>query len=556
MIVEKKLTIGFLLLFFCNPFAQGKYYVDPNTCLNKINHFAQKKIFVQILDEHGKPTAVKIRVTENDSVYYAPDGHLTDFKISEGGGDAMLDNNRRFAYVEGAFSINLPAANLRFEVVKGYAYRFFDSTFHISPETDSVKIQLEKWFEFDKDKWYSGDVHVHHIDPGTALLEMKAEDVNVCNILTSDFTDDQYRFRGAPEPVSDSDHIIYINQEYREDRLGHVNLLNLKKLIEPVKTMREYQYPLNSKACDETHAQGGHVSWAHFASWPGLEGPLAIVMKKIDAVELLCTIDPFFEPIFVSDVVPDLRMNSGLRLWYRLLNCGLRIPATAGADKMNKRVTVGANRVYALIKGDFMYQTWIDALNKGNTFVTNSPFLFCHADNKNPGEEISISKKETVTIVAEMWSQLPVDRLEIIANGEVIAEKIIEEGQHHAKLEIEYKPGKSVWIAARAHQFSQVNAFGGVSFLQRRDAGGGPTLLNRYYGTTRPETAFAHTSPIYVTVDKQPLRSQEDAEYFMQYLENGISWLQQHGRFPSVQAKQEVVSAFRKGTDEFKKLAN
>ena len=226
-----------------------------------------KKIHVQILDEHGKPTAAKIRVTEQDSIYYAPDGHLSDFKIrEEGAGDAMLDNNRRFAYVEGTFEINLPVTNLRFEVVKGYAYRFFDSSFHISPGTDSVKIQLQKWFEFGKEKWYSGDVHVHYIDPVTALLEMKAEDLNVCNILTSDFTKDQDRFRGASEPVSDSAHFIYVNQEYREDRLGHLNLLNLKKLVEPVKPIREYQYPLNIRACDETHAQGGHVSWAHFAA--------------------------------------------------------------------------------------------------------------------------------------------------------------------------------------------------------------------------------------------------------------------------------------------------
>ncbi len=549
----KKLLFLFLPVFFCGTYTEGKYYAEPFLCLS--HYGQQKKIVVQILDEHGKPTAAKIRVTENDSVYYAPNGHLADFKISEGGGDAMLDNNRRFAYIEGAFNINLPAANLRFEVVKGYAYRFFDSTIYISPETDSVTIQLQKWFAHDKDKWYSGDVHIHYIDPITALLEMKAEDLNVCNILISDFTNDLDRFRGAPEPFADSAHIIYINQEYREDRLGHVNLLNLKKLIEPVKPIREYQYPLNIKACDETHAQGGHVSWAHFAAWPGLEGPLAIVMKKVDAVELLCTIDPFYEPIFVSDVVPDLRMNSGLRLWYRLLNCGLKIPATAGTDKMNNRVTVGANRVYAQIKGGFNYQTWIDALNRGNTFITNSPFLICHADNKNPGEEINISRKETVTIVAEMWSQLPVDRLEIIANGEVIAEKIIEKGQDHAKLEIEYKPGKTVWIAARAHQFNQEDTRKGVSFSQRRDAGAGPTLLNKYYGTMRPETAFAHTSPIYVIVDSKPIHSKEDAEYFVQYLENGISWLQQSGRFPSAQAKQEVLNAFKKGIEMFMKLA-
>lgn len=554
-IASKKL-FGLLLVFFsAHGIALGKNHDQNNWRLSNNDDGSQKKIIIQILDELNRPTAARIRVTDHDSVYYAPVGHLSDFPIDSSGGDALLDNNRRFAYVEGLSEINLPLSALRFEVVKGYAYRFFDSTFHITAETDTVKIHLQKWFEFTNGKWYSGDVHTHHIDPTTALLEMKAEDLNVCNILTSDFTSDNSRFRGMPEPVSDSAHIVYINQEYREDRLGHINLLNLKKLVRPVKPIRQYQYPLNIDAMDETHAQGGHVSWAHFAAWPGLEGPLAIVLKKVDAVELLCTIDPFSDPIFSSDIVPDVRMNSGLKLWYRLLNCGLKIPASAGTDKMSKRVTVGANRVYAQVNGKFNYQNWIDAINKGNSFITNSPFIFCQVNNRNPGDELNISEKETITIKAEMWSQLPVDRIEIIANGVVIAEKIIESGEHHAKLEIKYKPGKSVWIAARVHQFNLEDGIRGVSFLKRREVGGGPTLFNKYFGTMRPETPFAHTSPVYVFVNRMPVHSKEDAEYFIDYLENSISWLNHSGRFPSEQAKQEVLNAFKKGIDEFRNLA-
>jgi hypothetical protein len=43
---------------------------------------------------------------------------------------------------------------------------------------------------------------------------------------------------------------------------------------------------------------------------------------------------------------------------------------------MSNWVTVGANRVFALTKGDFTYQRWIDALEKGSTFISNSPFIF------------------------------------------------------------------------------------------------------------------------------------------------------------------------------------
>ena len=43
---------------------------------------------------------------------------------------------------------------------------------------------------------------------------------------------------------------------------------------------------------------------------------------------------------------------------------------------MSNWVTVGANRVYALVEGEFTYQSWIDALEKGSTFISNSPFIF------------------------------------------------------------------------------------------------------------------------------------------------------------------------------------
>jgi hypothetical protein len=248
-------------------------------------------------------------------------------------------------------------------------------------------------------------------------------------------------------------------------------------------------------------------------------------------------------------------MNSGLRLWYRLLNCGIKIPATAGTDKMSNRVSVGGNRVYALLEGKFNYQSWIDALNKGRSFVSNSPFIFCRVNDKIAGDELHVTGRKTVTIEAEMWSQLPVDRLEIVVNGNVVAEKVVKPGETHAKLKFDYTPQKSVWIAARVHQYSQEFAFEGVSFLQRRDAGAGSTLLNRYYGTSRPECTFAHTNPVYVMVNRQPLKSVADAEYFQQYLKNGLTWLDEKGKFPDDKSKKEVLDAFKKGIDTFKQLA-
>jgi hypothetical protein len=81
------------------------------------------------------------------------------------------------------------------------------------------------------------------------------------------------------------------------------------------------------------------------------------------------------------------------------------------------------------------------------------------------------------------------------------------------------------------------------------------TFFNRYYGTLRPETPFAHTNPVYITVGNKPVRSRDDAQYFIKYLERSIAWLQQSGRFPSEQAKQEVLETFNKGIEMYRDLA-
>lgn len=516
---------------------------------------------VQVLDESGQPTAARVRFSDMEGVYFAPNMHQEDFPITHANdpvgeeADVMMDEHRRFAYIDGRFTISLPRDSVRVEIVKGFRYRIYDDTIMVSTISKDLRIQLEKAFDLPNEDWYSGDVHVHYLNPESAMLEMKAEDLNVCNVLISDFTLGHEQFSGKPEPISSSEHILYMGQEYREDRLGHINLLNLKeKLIEPAKTKREHQFPLNLQASEEARKQGGHISWAHFGAWPGLEGPLGIVLKKVDAVELLCTLDPFHEPIFASDVVPEVQMNSGLRLWYRLLNCGLQIPATAGTDKMNNQVTVGANRVLAKVEGDFTYDNWIEALNQGRTFVSNSPFLRFEVNGEESGTQMNLSPGQILQVKAEVWSQLPIDRLEIVANGELVGEKVIPRGEQYASLNIPYPVEKSAWIAVRAYQFTRPDTRKGLSLAQRRDAGGGPTLFNRYYGTLRPETTFAHSSPVYLLVNNQPIRSTKDATYFVRYLENARQWLKESGSFPSDSAKAEVLAAFEEGKRAFGQL--
>lgn len=543
------MTVILAIFFFCE-----YVFSKPDNLTHTVT--------VRILDEKGQPSPARVRFTDLNSAYYAPEGHNPDFPVvnwAYKGGDrdnVMLDDGRRFAYTDGQFSISLPIGDISVEVVKGFAYRILTDTVTISEGTDRLDVKLERWFRFKDNNWYSGDVHTHFISPEMALLEMKAEDLNVCEILTTDVTTDQDWFQGSPDKVSEDKHIVYVNQEYREDRLGHIIFLKLKKLISPVTTMRQYQYPLNSAGCDEVHAQGGITVLAHFSQNQGFEWPLDVVTGKVDGLDFMDCILPF-EPATSGMwyLIPDHQGNSGMRLWYRMLNCGFKMPVMAGTDKGSNRVTIGANRVYAYIDNSFNYDSWISALKEGRSFITNSPFLFLRINGKMPGDIIHLKQGEPLEIQTEVWCQFPLDRLEIIASGEVIAEQFISGKGEHNSLSVEYTPGKSCWITARAYESPLKYKKNGVSFSLNRFRGDGKTPFNRYYGTEAPEVSFAHTNPVYVTVDGKPIRSRIDAEYYAHFLENAVHYLRTEGTFPSEEAKQDVINQFKEGKQAFIDIA-
>jgi hypothetical protein len=510
----------------------------------------------RVVDAQTKrEVTARVRLVDALGNEVVPDGHLETLLQDAQEGDVRFQS-RRFAYVDGKFTIPTAKLPLRYQVIKGYEYTIAEG--ELSPESARdgvVSIPVSRWSSLSERGWYSGDIHIHHIAPKTCRLEMDAEDVNVANILTSDFTKDQDQFEGKVNAASSGKHLIYVNQEFRNDELGHMCLLNLKKLVEPVKPMRHEHYPLHLGACDQAHAQGGYVSWAHFPSWPGVEGPLDVAMDKLDGLEILCQLDPRNLPIFVKEVVPDLAANNGLRLWYRFLNCGYRLTATAGTDKMTSFVTVGANRVFAHVDGEFTYQGWIDALKAGRTFVSNSPLLSFTVDGREAGTmlELSSKKDKAVRIHAVAESQLPYHHLEIVANGEVIAEATPSGPRYHAEIHLEHPLSRSCWIAARAYEDLDGYKARGVDFYGiHLDSG---TLLSNCYGTRRPEGAFAHSSPVYAIRDGEPIRSWEDARYYMGYMDSSIRWLKTHAKFARPGDKEASIEAFERGRAIYEKRA-
>ena len=493
----------------------------------------------------GRPVAARVRLVDANGNELVPLGHATELAADAQQGDVRFQS-RRYSYVDGEFRLDPRRLPVQYQVIKGYEYTIMAGELDAGSAHEGVfTIPLTRWSAISEKGWDAGDNHIHHVSPKTCRLEMDAEDLNVANILTSDFTSDQAEFEGRLNQYSGSHSLIYVNQEFRNDHLGHMTLLNLKELIQPVKPMQPTCYPLHAQVCDRTHAQGGYVTWAHFPSMPCIESPLDVVLEKLDGLEILCVLEPRELPVFVEKLVPQISANSGLRMWYRYLNCGFPLTATAGTDKMTTFVTVGANRVYAHVDGEFTYQNWIHALKRGCTFISNSPLLTFTVNDQEPGARLALAsgKDRVLQIAARATSQLPYDRLEIVCNGAVIGSATPTGERHQAEIHLEHPVRGSCWLAARA--LEDLHRYPAVDFARVHSAEG--TLLSSLYGTRRPENVFAHTSPVYAIVDNKPLRSWEDARFYVRYLEQAIDWLKQEARFASAEDKKSSIEAFAQG---------
>jgi hypothetical protein len=190
------------------------------------------------------------------------------------------------------------------------------------------------------------------------------------------------------------------------------------------------------------------------------------------------------------------RIDKYMDVYFGFLNCGFRLPATAGSDltAVSTSLWAGYNRFYTRLDGPFDFDKWKASVKAGKTFVTNRPLLFVTVDGQDPGAEFRLSSanKRPLAVEIEVFSPTPVTKVEIIAQGEVCQELPVPTGEHiRAKAAVDLP--SSAWFVVRCLGSSSDRNLG-------------------------PKLTFAQTSPFYVVIDGKPIRSPDDAKFFRQVL--------------------------------------
>ena len=233
------------------------------------------------------------------------------------------------------------------------------------------------------------------------------------------------------------------------------------------------------------------------------------------------------------DVMSNSNEDGSTPLWYGLLNTGLKCAISAGTDSFTNRRhhwIPGGHRVYVYTGDSLTARDWIENYRAGRSFATNGPMLKFTVNGKLAGTELALKKGDTIQIEASAQSAMPMEALEIVMNGEVVADKKVTPEDRVAELSKEISVNEGAWVGARVR---------------------GP--FNRYL--VNDTYLYAHTSPVYITVEGKRVGLKKDAQFFVEWIDQLIGMVEQRGRYASDDQKQEVITLFKKGRAYYEKVA-
>ncbi|MBT3995135.1 MAG: CehA/McbA family metallohydrolase [Chloroflexi bacterium] len=449
----------------------------------------------------GKPTAARVHFRSPDGRYFPPYGHtheVNDNWFEDYGADLLLGDTP-YAYIDGTFQGELPVGDVYVEVSKGFEFEPIRQKINIKSGQRELEITIDRNSNLRKSGWVTADTHTHFLTPETAHLEAAAEDINIINLLAAQWGDlytNVGDITGEVSGSSSEETIVWVGSENRQHFMGHISLMGATgSPIFPMSTSGPTEGYIGdptvramSEWADEAHEKGGLAIVPHFP-FPHSEVIAEVVLGKVDGLEIRDFHVPSMDTFAVHE-------------WYRLMSCGYRVPAVGGTDKMSAGMPVGGVRTYAYI-GDreLSHDSWSDAVRAGRTYTTSGPLMDFTVEGLRPGDELNLPESGgSVQVTATATCAMPINKLEIVFNGKVIAQAISREGSKTLVIEEQLDLPGSGWIAARA-------------------------VSDHVAWHVWPVNFAAHTSAVYVKAGATDVFDAALGEYLITTMQGGVEWL-------------------------------
>jgi hypothetical protein len=470
---------------------------------------AQRPVRLRFVErESGAGAAVRLHLHGEAGEYLPPRGHHRKVnRVWNQDDDAEFANvENQYAYIDGDCVVDLPFGAVYLEITRGYEIAPVRTSVEVGPETEELVVELDKVLRWRERGWVTADTHVHFLSPQTALLEGRAEGVNVVNLLASQwgemFTNvgdfDGRTTFGAEDLDGHGEFLVRVGSENRMNVLGHISLLGYSgELIHPLCTGGPDESaigdPLEVTMAEWAQRcidQQGLVVMPH-APTPQLERAADVVLGLVHAIELM-TFNPL-HPAFGQ------LSAYGIADWYRYLNLGYHVPLVGGSDKMSAAMLLGGVRTYAQLgERELTYEGWMDAIQAGNTFVTVGPLASLRVEGVDPGGQVRLpSGSGTVQVEWEVESlRVPIERVELVVGG-LVSDDTSVGGELSASGRAAVPVSRSTWIALR--------------------------VRGSYRG--RADDVAAHTSAVQVLVHGSELFSEVDSMAVLDQILGAIAYV-------------------------------
>jgi hypothetical protein len=409
---------------------------------------------------------------------------------------------------DGTARLELSPGEYTYEAERGPEYSAAQGRFTVQAGMPTnVLAGIHRIADLAREDWWSGETHVHRPLADTELL-MRAEDLHVAEVITWWNKVNPWTNTALPQtmPIRFDDDRFYHPLGGEDERDGGALLyFNLSRPLEITRGTRHspssFIYALQAKLRAGTWIDIEKPFWWDFPMWVANDIGHSVGLannhqQRGGMLDSEAWGRPRERGAFAG------ARGNGLytqEIYYRLLNCGLRLPPSAGSASGVLPNPVGYNRVYVHVDAELTYEKWCEGLRAGRSFVSNGPLLRCRANGQFPGHVFTATGPVQIQIEGRLASRDPIEVVELVHPG----------GIERIQLPATYTARESGWFLVRAIA-TPTNTF-----------------------------RFASTAPWYVEIGNQPMRPRAEAAAFF------VDWCRDRQR--QLQERTELTAEQKKG---------
>ncbi|MEN6556687.1 MAG: hypothetical protein ABFC54_00770 [Thermoguttaceae bacterium] len=399
--------------------------------------------------------------------------------------------------VPGKIVLKIPVGEYGFVIERGPEYLEQGGNFTIQHFADDVRrIELQRFVDMAAMGWWSGDLDVRRPVRQIEPL-MRAEDLHVAEVLTWR-NDRTVKLPTAPA----KDPVVRFDRDRYYQRLAGAWIrpgteLLLLNRSNPLKLpAAEGDWPSAMEFLPEAR-RGGEL-WVDVTQPCWWDLPMLVAAGQVDSIQVahrrLCRDSSSSDegggrPRKLSDYPSPLGNAQWSQfLYFQLLECGLRIPPSAGSGSGDSPNPVGYNRVYVHVDEPFDYKRWWQSFREGHVFVTNGPLMMPLIGGELPGHVFQSETGEPIELAIDLGisTREKISNVEILRNGKVDIAVPYETYSKSGQLP-KIRFDRSGWLAIRVV-------------------------------TDNPKTyRFAMTGPYYVEIGGKPRISRSAARFMLDW---------------------------------------